>query len=121
MNKKQIIKIKNWFFYTALLIVLWFPFKSNSNKIIFEMIVLGITIVAFIFATIWFIKNEDYKKFDKVAIYNLKLGSLIYGIIGLVFLSLWILKMDVDLKIRFVEALLIGTGVLMLLGKKQIN
>jgi len=121
MNKKQIIKIKNWFFYTTLLIVLWFPFKSNTNKIIFEMIVLGITIVAFIIATVWFIQNEEYKKFDQVGKYNLKLSAIVYGIICLVFLSLWLLGIGVDLKIRFIESIMIGAGILMLLGKKQIN
>jgi len=121
MNKKQIIKIKNWFFYTTLLIVLWSPFKSNSNKIIFETIVLGITIMAFILAAIWFIKNREYKKLDQVERFNLKLGAIVYGIIGLVFLSLWLLGIGVDLKIRFIEAIMIGAGILMLLGKKQIN
>ena len=121
MNKKQIIKMKNWFFYTTLLIVLWLPFKSNSNKIIFETTVLGIAIMAFILAAVWFIKNEEYKKLDQIEKYNLKLGATVYGIIGLVFLSLWLLGIGVDLKIRFIEAIMIGAGILMLLGKKQIN
>jgi hypothetical protein len=121
MNKKQIIKMKNGFFYTTLLIVLWSPFKSNSNKIIFETTVLGIIIMAFILAAVWFIKNEEYKKLDQIEKYNLKLGATVYGIIGLVFLSLWLLGIGVDLKIRFIEAIMIGAGILMLLGKKQIN
>ena len=121
MNKKQIIKIKNWFFYTALLIVIWFPFKSNTNKIIFEMIVLGITIVAFIIATFWFIQNEGYKKFDQVERYNLNLGAIILGIISLVFLSLWLLGIGVDLKIRFIETIMIGSALILLFGKKQTS
>ena len=77
--------------------------------------------MAFILAAIWFIKNREYKKLDQVERFNLKLGATIYGIIGLVFLSLWLLGIGVDLKIRFLEAIMIGAGILMLLGKKQIN
>jgi len=121
MNNKQITKIKNWFWFISLIVFLWFPFKSNTDKIIFEMIVLGIAIVAFIIATVWFIQNEEYKKFDQVGKYNLKLSAIVYGIICLVFLSLWLLGIGVDLKIRFIEAIMIGAGILMLLGKKQIN
>lgn len=121
MNKKQIIKIKNGFFYTTLIIVLWSPFKSNSNKIIFESSVLGIAIMAFILAAVWFIKNEEYKKLNQIEKYNLKLGATVYGIIGLAFLSLWLLGIGVDLKIRFIEAIMIGASILMLLGKKGIN
>ena len=120
MNKKQIIKMKNGFFYTTLLIVLWSPFKSNSNKIIFETTVLGIIIMAFILAAVWFIKNEEYKKLDQIEKYNLKLGATVYGIIGLVFLSLWLLGIGVDLKIRFIEAIMIGAVLLGLFGKKRI-
>ena len=85
------------------------------------MIVLGIIIIAFILAAVWFIKNEEYKKLDQIEKYNLKLGATVYGIIGLFFLSLWLLGIGVDLKIRFIEAIMIGAGILMLLGKKQIN
>ena len=121
MNNKQITKIKNWFWFISLIVFLWFPFKSNTDKINFALSILSITVVLFTIATIWFIKNEEYKKFDEVERYNLKLGAIIYGIIGLVFFSLWLLGIGVDLKIRFIEAIMIGAGILMLLGKKQIS
>jgi hypothetical protein len=121
MNNKQITKIKNWFWFISLIVFLWFPFKSNTDKINFALSILSITVVLFTIATVWFIKNEEYKKFDEVERYNLKLGATVYGIIGLVFLSLWLLGIGVDLKIRFIEAIMIGAGILMLLGKKQIN
>jgi hypothetical protein len=121
MNNKQITKIKNWFWFISLIVFLWFPFKSNTDKINFALSILSITVVLFTIATVWFIKNEEYKKFDEVERYNLKLGAIIYGIIGLVFFSLWLLGIGVDLKIRFIEAIMIGAGILMLLGKKQIS
>jgi hypothetical protein len=121
MNNKQITKTKNWFWFISLIVFLWFPFKSNTDKINFALSILSITVVLFTIATVWFIKNEEYKKFDEVERYNLKLGATVYGIIGLVFLSLWLLGIGVDLKIRFIEAIMIGAGILMLLGKKQIN
>jgi hypothetical protein len=121
MNNKQITKIKNWFWFISLIVFLWFPFKSNTDKINFALSILSITVVLFTIATVWFIKNEEYKKLDQIEKYNLKLGATVYGIIGLVFLSLWLLGIGVDLKIRFIEAIMIGAGILMLLGKKQIN
>ncbi len=121
MNNKQITKTKNWFWFISLIVFLWFPFKSNTDKINFALSILSITVVLFTIATVWFIKNEEYKKLDQIEKYNLKLGATVYGIIGLVFLSLWLLGIGVDLKIRFIEAIMIGAGILMLLGKKQIN
>ncbi|TRZ76643.1 MAG: hypothetical protein D4R94_04505 [Chitinophagaceae bacterium] len=118
MNKKQIKKIKYWFWFISLIVFLWFPFKSNTDKINFVLSILSITIFLFTIATVWFIKNEEYKKFDEVERYNLKLGAIIYGIIGLVFLSLWLLGIGVDLKIRFIEAIMIGAALLGLFGKK---
>ena len=121
MNNKQITKTKNWFWFISLIVFLWFPFKSNTDKINFALSILSITVVLFTIATVWFIKNEEYKKLDQIEKYNLKLGATVYGIIGLFFLSLWLLGIGVDLKIRFIEAIMIGAGILMLLGKKQIN
>ena len=120
MNNKQITKTKNWFWFISLIVFLWFPFKSNTDKINFALSILSITVVLFTIATVWFIKNEEYKKFDEVERYNLKLGAIIYGIIGLVFLSLWLLGIGVDLKIRFIEAIMIGAVLLGLFGKKRI-
>ena len=120
MNNKQITKTKNWFWFISLIVFLWFPFKSNTDKINFALSILSITVVLFTIATVWFIKNEEYKKLDQIEKYNLKLGATVYGIIGLVFLSLWLLGIGVDLKIRFIEAIMIGAVLLGLFGKKRI-